>query len=211
MTRVSAEEGRVDTSTQLLEGCKIMEKWRKVLAAILCIVIAASVATAVTVRAEHGTNERDGDNSNEGQGTFEARLNGLHQVPSVISNGTGTFSATLSSDGKSINYTLSYSHLSSTVHFAHIHVGQAFANGGVIVFLCGGGGKPECPAEGTVKGTLTAVDVMAIAGQLTTGGNFNDLIFALRSGVAYVNVHTTNFPAGEIRGQISGGDGADQE
>lgn len=186
-----------------------MEKWRKVLAAILCIVVAASVATAVTVRAELGTNERNGDNNN---GTFEARLNGLQQVPSVITNGTGTFSAILSSDGKSINYTLSYSHLSSTVHFAHIHVGQAFANGGVIVFLCGGGGKPDCPAEGTVKGTLTAADVMAITGQLTTGGNFNDLLFALRSGVAYVNVHTTNFPAGEIRGQVhSSGDRDDQE
>jgi CHRD domain len=142
--------------------------------------------------------------------TFVARLDGFQQVPAIITNGTGAFTATLSSDGKSINYTLTYSDLSSTPHVAHIHVGQAGANGAVIVFLCGGGGKPDCPASGTVKGTLTASDVQAIADQGVVAGSFSDLLVAIGSGVAYVNVHTTNHPGGEIRGQIHTGENEDE-
>ena len=177
-----------------------MKKSRKLLAIVICAVIVASAAAAVTVQAENGRNGGNGDN--EDHGTFEARLNGFQQVPAIITNGTGTFVAELNPDGISINYTLSYSHLSSTAHFAHIHVGQAGANGAVVVFLCGGGGKPACPASGSVSGKLTSADVKAIADQGVTAGNFHQLLIALRSGVAYVNVHSTNFPNGEIRGQI---------
>ncbi len=177
-----------------------MERSRKLLAIVLCTVIVASVAVVVAVRAQDGRNSANDDN--EGRGVFEARLNGFQQVPAIITNGTGTFRAELNPDGTSINYTLSYSDLSSTAHFAHIHVGQAGANGAVIVFLCGGGGKPECPASGSVSGKLTSADVMAIANQGVSAGNFHELLIALRSGVAYVNVHTTNFPSGEVRGQI---------
>src|SRR5207253_5640564 len=63
---------------------------------------------------------------------------------------------------------------------------------------------PTCPAAGgTVSGTVTATDVQKISGQTLRGGNFNDAIAIIRSGEAYANVHTTNFPGGEIRGQVS--------
>jgi hypothetical protein len=45
--------------------------------------------------------------------------------------------------------------------------------------------------------------VLAVPTQnITTAGNFNALIAALESDTAYGNIHTTNFPSGEIRGQI---------
>jgi hypothetical protein len=177
-----------------------MKNSTKLLAIVICTVIVASAAVAVTVQAENGRSGGKGDD--DGQGMFEARLTGFQQVPAVITNGTGTFTAELNPDGTSINYTLSYSALSSTAHFAHIHIGQAGANGAVIVFLCGGGGKPDCPTSGSVSGKLTSGDVKAIADQGVTATNFHELLIALRSGVAYVNVHSTNFPSGEIRGQI---------
>jgi hypothetical protein len=36
-------------------------------------------------------------------------------------------------------------------------------------------------------------------------GEFDELVDAIRAGVTYVNVHTTKFPGGEIRGQIGPG------
>ena len=185
-----------------------MEKSRRILALVLCGIVVASVITVVTVQARdpthHGTSDRDGDHDDKDHAlaALAAKLNGFQQVPAIISNGTGTFTATLSADGTSINYTLTYSHLSSTAHAAHIHLGQAGVNGGVMVVLCGGGGKPECPTSGSVSGTITKDDVKALPDQGLAAGDFHSLLNAIRAGVTYVNVHTTNFPNGEIRGQV---------
>jgi hypothetical protein len=56
-----------------------------------------------------------------------------------------------------------------------------------------------------VEGTITADDIIprpdspACPGGVAT---FEDLLAKIRSGDAYVNVHTLAFPAGEIRGQF---------
>jgi hypothetical protein len=53
-----------------------------------------------------------------------------------------------------------------------------------------------------VTGTISASDVLAIPGQGLAAGDLASMVRAIRAGFAYVNVHTTNFPSGEIRGQI---------
>jgi CHRD domain len=64
-----------------------------------------------------------------------------------------------------------------------------------------------CPADaGTVTGTIAAADVVAIAGQNVSAGDFDALEDAITSNTAYGNIHTAKFPAGEIRGQIRRGD-----
>lgn len=133
---------------------------------------------------------------------LRTRLTGFHEVPPILTDGTGLFTASVGSS--SLTYSLTFSNLSSAATAAHIHFGQPGVNGSVVVFLCGGGGKPACPAGGgTVTGTITAADVLAVPAQGVTGGSFADLLRILRSGDAYTNVHTTDHPAGEIRGQIS--------
>lgn len=134
--------------------------------------------------------------------SFGAKLTGYQETPLTInSNGTGRFTATPTTTG--FDYTLTYSGLSSTALFAHIHFGQRATSGGVAVFLCGGGGKPACPpGGGTVTGTISAADVLALPSQGLTAGDLASLVRAIRAGFAYVNVHTANFPTGEIRGQI---------
>ena len=139
------------------------------------------------------------------QGHVKAVLRGYSEVPAVSSTGAGQFTARLSNDGSTINYELSYTGLEGTVTASHIHIGQIDVNGGVIAFLCGGGGKPACPQEGTVTGTITAVDVTGPAGQGIAPGEFAELLQAIAAGVTYVNVHSTKHPGGEIRGQVWGG------
>jgi hypothetical protein len=53
-----------------------------------------------------------------------------------------------------------------------------------------------------VTGSWTATNVRAIAGQNVTAGDFDALTDALFSKSAYANVHTANYTAGEIRGQV---------
>jgi len=134
---------------------------------------------------------------------FKAKLIGFQETPSILSNGTGTFTASLDRGGTSISYTETFSGLSTPVIVSHIHFAEQGVAGAVFVFLCGGGGRPDCPAAGgTVTGTITATDVLAVPDQGITGGNLSELLRILKSGNAYVNVHTTNHPAGEIRGQV---------
>jgi hypothetical protein len=90
---------------------------------------------------------------------------------------------------------------------AHIHFGKRHVGGGIIVFFCsnlgnGPAGTQACPASGTVTGTITAADVVGPTAQGVAAGNFNALVEALDNHTAYGNIHTTAFPAGEIRGQI---------
>jgi len=134
---------------------------------------------------------------------FKAKLIGFRETPSILSNGTGTFIASLDRGGTSISYTERFSGLSSSVTVSHIHFAEPGVAGMFFVFLCGGGSKPPCPAAGgTVTGTITAADVLAVPEQGITGGDFSDLLRILKSGNAYVNVHTVNHLGGEIRGQV---------
>jgi CHRD domain len=113
----------------------------------------------------------------------------------------GTFLAEL--HDSSIAYELSYQGLLTQATVAHIHIGQRNVAGSIAVFLCGGGGKPDCPSPtGTVTGTITADDVMAIPAQELDAGDLPKLLTAMRNGLTYANVHTTAHSAGELRGQI---------
>ena len=130
-------------------------------------------------------------------------LTGYQEGAGVSTIASGSFEATIDEDASTIDYTLSYSGLEAPVLFAHIHFGNRFTSGGVSAFLCGGGSKPACPQQGTVTGTVTAADVIGPTAQGIEAGAFAELVRAMRAGVTYTNVHSTKFPAGEIRGQIN--------
>ena len=136
---------------------------------------------------------------------FKAELNAFQEVPSISSTGFGHFDAKLVGD-EEIEYTFTYAGLEGgNSLFAHIHFAQRNVNGGVSVFLCGGGSKPDpCPnVEGTVAGTLVPSDVVGPAGTGIEAGSWSEFLRALRAGHTYVNIHTTRWPGGEIRGQIN--------
>jgi hypothetical protein len=152
---------------------------------------------------------------------LRASLTGIQEVASltVITDGTGTFSATINDDS-TITYTLTYKNLSSALKQAHIHIGATKISGGVSIFLCtnlgnGPAGTPACPDDathsGSVSRTVSAADVIGPAGQGIPAGDFKDAVRAIVSHVTYANVHTANFPAGEIRGQIRSTEDEDDE
>ena len=151
------------------------------------------------------------DNRRHKEEVVRARLIGFNEVPTLSSTGRGRFKAVIDEEAGTIDYTLSYQDLGSTVVQAHVHIGQRHTNGGIMVFLCTNAGNapagvpvPQaCPAQpAEISGTLTAADVIGPAGQGVAAGEFAEVLQAIRAGAAYANVHTTNFPAGEIRGQV---------
>lgn len=124
-----------------------------------------------------------------------AELSGENEVPAVESEGHGLAILHLSRDG--IRYKLAVENIDEVTQ-AHIHLGEAGENGPVVAFLFGfveGG----VTTDGVLaRGTITEDDLV---GPLA-GMPLSALVEALRSGGAYVNVHTVDHPAGEIRGQV---------
>jgi CHRD domain len=130
------------------------------------------------------------------------RLSGFEEVPAIVTEGNGKLKLRIDRSDQTIDYRLSYDELEGgAVLAAHIHVGQFAVNGAVAAFLCGGADKPACPPSGTVEDTIDANDIAASAA-VQGVENFDDLVTAIKHGVAYANVHTTRWTGGEIRGQI---------
>jgi hypothetical protein len=135
------------------------------------------------------------------QQSFTAKLSGSNEVPPVTTPGSGVAVFHLSSDGKTIDYQLNLTNMNSVMG-AHIHSGKQSENGPVVagLFNPSMSGPPTGTVNGLLKkGNLTSSDLSgAMAGK-----QISDLVNLIKSGGAYVNVHTTKNQNGEIRGQIS--------
>jgi hypothetical protein len=139
-------------------------------------------------------------------------MEGFQENPSISTTGNGRLDLRIDDDAETIDYTLRYSDLEGVlvengqVTAAHIHMAARGVNGGIVAFLCGGGGKPACPTpEGSVSGVIAATDIVGPAGQGINPGEataFEEFVAAIRAGYTYVNVHTTRWPGGEIRSQL---------
>lgn len=140
---------------------------------------------------------------------IDARLKGFQEVPAVSTVAKGRFKATIDDKSGAIQYELSFSGLEGAVTQSHIHIGQRGVNGGVTMFLCQTTANPDptglaptCPQSGTVTGVLQAANVIGPVPQGIAALEFAEVLAAVRAGVAYANVHSTKFPAGEIRAQL---------
>jgi hypothetical protein len=148
---------------------------------------------------------------------FSAKLVGFEEVPAIFSQGKGTLDLDLNRNARTLAYKLTFSGLSAPVTQSHIHFGKRHVAGGISVFFCGSltnpgpVGTPMCPAGGgTVTGTITGVNVIGPVPQGIPVGDFDAVVALLDTDTAYANVHTVNFPAGEIRGQIRDRDREDE-
>jgi hypothetical protein len=134
----------------------------------------------------------------------------------ILTDATGTLQLDLDKKKGTIGYTLTYTGpFTSDVQQAHIHFGKSRDSGGIVVWLCQTTAKPApmqvamitptCMAPSptaTVTGTITSDNVLAVQGQNVTANDFDAITDAITSHTAYVNIHTANFPGGEIRGQV---------
>jgi hypothetical protein len=122
---------------------------------------------------------------------FTAQLSGANEVPAADPDGFGSASVTFDiinatpGTGAEVCWDLSYANLTGTPSAAHIHSGAAGVNGPIVVTFSGLGASSAS--------NCAAVDPTLAQQIMDTPANF------------YVNVHTTDFPNGAIRGQLSKG------
>jgi hypothetical protein len=145
---------------------------------------------------------------------WSSHLNGSQEVPARVTNGQGQAIFHLSPDGSALDYELIGSNIEN-VFMAHIHMAPPGVNGPIVVWLY--------PSTAVMPGPLGSGRHDGILAQGTiTASNFigplaghpmSDLVDALNTGNAYVNVHTNDgvdgtntgpgdFPGGEIRADV---------
>lgn len=133
---------------------------------------------------------------------FAAHLTGDQEVPPVGTSATGRVLYHLSEDHTSLDYLLIATSIDN-VTMAHIHLAPVGENGGVVVWLYGPQASPThvFTFGGLlfVQGTITVEDLV---GTLEGSESLDPLLAEMESGGAYTNVHTEQYPSGEIRGQI---------
>ncbi|HKQ20701.1 MAG TPA: CHRD domain-containing protein [Nitrososphaeraceae archaeon] len=125
---------------------------------------------------------------------FKAKLSGKDEVPPNESPAGG--SAWVKTTNDKIEYEVNVTDIDK-VNAAHIHLGESGKNGPVILTLY----KDE-PTE-LKTGKLAEANVTAsnLEGPMK-GKGVSDLMGAIKNGTTYINVHSTDFPDGEIRGQL---------
>ena len=107
-----------------------------------------------------------------------ATINGAQETPPTGSPGTGTGCFTFDPSTNTLTFNISYSGLLGVDNAAHIHQGAPGVSGGIVIGLV-----PGSPITGT--SALTAAQTAQLL-----AGNY------------YVNIPTTVFSGGEVRGQI---------
>lgn len=131
--------------------------------------------------AANPTGEIRGQIRLESETAIVANLTGSQEVPAVTTTATGLGIFTLSQNQEKMKFRVALAGLSSAVTAAHFHIGAFGASGSVVVNL------------------LPNLTGNVIEGEIVPTAAF---LAALSQGQVYINVHTTNNPTGEIRGQL---------
>lgn len=134
--------------------------------------------------------------AHEGQ-EFMAQLTPDQEPMEVESNAKGDAHIQFSEDGMSLEFTVNAQGLENTVA-GHFHSGAPGVNGPVEVMLFENGEPMDYNGE-VATGTVTAEDLI---GDM----NWEEFTKAMVEGNIYVNLHTEQYPDGEIRGQVMMGD-----
>jgi CHRD domain len=117
--------------------------------------------------------------------TFNNTLDGSQETPPNSSPGTGSLTATLDDVTGQMDVSGSYQNLIGVTGDSHVHCCAPPGQPALILFYLTNN------PPGTQSGTFTGSAVLSA-----------DYVQNVLSGLSYVNVHTSEVPGGEIRGQI---------
>ena len=124
---------------------------------------------------------------------FTTPLTAANEVPPTTSLGTGFAMITLENDNNTLDVTVSFSGLTGPATMAHIHCCTApGTNTGVVL--------PFTNFPAANQGSYTQSFLLSSNLSGITAAAF---LSGVQGGMAYVNIHTAQFPGGEIRGFLT--------
>src|SRR5260370_35990261 len=88
--------------------------------------------------------------ADEGATKFSTSMNGFKETPAILTNGSGTFQATV--QGNKLTYTETFSGFTTNVTQSHIHFGERAVSGAFFVFLCSNLGNGPAWSTGVPVG-----------------------------------------------------------
>ncbi|MCX6928959.1 MAG: TIGR03118 family protein [Verrucomicrobia bacterium] len=113
---------------------------------------------------------------------FSATLSGANEVGPATSTGTGSGFFTVVNN--LLSYNVSFANLLSPATASHIHGPATPAQNALVLIPFSG---TPAATSGTISGTAALTP---------------QELFDMAAGLTYANIHTTNYPGGEIRGQV---------
>jgi CHRD domain/PEP-CTERM motif len=146
------------------------------------------------------------------QVTYGASLSGAAESPPNGSAGTGTATVIIDDVANTMEVMVSFSGLSGTTTASHIHCCTAApgtGTAGVATVVPTFTGFPLGVTSGTYDHTFDMTQLLSYnapfvaANGGTAAGAFASLVTGINAGKAYLNIHTSAFGGGEIRGFLA--------
>jgi len=144
----------------------------------------------------------DDDDNNE----FSAKLKGSNEVPPVVTDTTGNAEFKVNKAETKLKYSLTIKK-GDEIKVAHIHCAPAGMNGPVILWLLDTGMVGALDGKVKIAATLTDDKIV----DDTCGDTISKIVDSMKMGKTYVNVHSTDVPSGEVRGQIASNNDDDDD
>jgi hypothetical protein len=116
------------------------------------------------------------------------------QATAVNSTATGNITGTYTPSTKVLNYTITFTGLSGNPTGAHLHYGDAKHNGSVWLPFT----NLPAATSGTITGTTTLTTLTSASAPIITSQPDS-----LLTGHVYANIHTAQYPNGEIRATVT--------
>jgi hypothetical protein len=130
--------------------------------------------------------------------TLTANLNAAEETPSFLTGAVGTVSVSVDQKNEELTVSLTVFNLPAATTAGHIHIGPKGIAGPVVINFPIPTGRTD---DLRLEFRVNAKDFIA---RPEIGINtMTDAIQSILLGNAYVNVHTSAHPAGEVRGQLS--------
>ena len=121
---------------------------------------------------------------------YVVMMDGTSQVPSTPTNATGTETIVVNARTMTVCARIKVTGLPLPTTFAHLHQAPAGMNGPVVAQFKPPVGMKSNSTTGSSRSCASGVSPSLISGLLSNPSGY------------YVNIHTTNFPSGAIRGQL---------